>query len=326
MTKYSPRFGRRTFLAAAGVAAAGFSLPGGAETAPLRIGIVGSDNTHAEHFGAILNLPEGRGGRRVEGARITHICGADPERTRSVAEAAAIPNALEDSRKEEMLGAVDAVICVRRDGSRHLEDAAPFLKAGLPVFVDKPLACGVADAEEIIALAQAGGAGFSSFSMLQYNVDTRAFLDRFPGETGPPSRGVITGPCDPDSPYCGVFFYGVHSVELMQAAFGHGCETVIADREGTELRVDCAYPGGLTVTLDLVHGRGVPFTLSAEGPDGAARHTLSTDGIYHEGLEIVIGFMRSGEWPRTPAALMETVRILAAIEASLATGARVRIA
>ncbi len=38
-----------------------------------------------------------------------------------------------------MLGNVDAVIIARDDHETHLELARPFLEAGLPVFVDKPL-------------------------------------------------------------------------------------------------------------------------------------------------------------------------------------------
>ena len=38
-----------------------------------------------------------------------------------------------------MLGNVDAVIIARDDYETHLEMAQPFLEAGLPVFIDKPL-------------------------------------------------------------------------------------------------------------------------------------------------------------------------------------------
>src|SRR5690606_32730941 len=38
-----------------------------------------------------------------------------------------------------MLGAVDAVVIARDDHESHAALATPFLEAGLPVFVDKPL-------------------------------------------------------------------------------------------------------------------------------------------------------------------------------------------
>ena len=40
---------------------------------------------------------------------------------------------------EEMIGKVDAVIIATDIGSEHVRRAKPFLDAGLPIFIDKPL-------------------------------------------------------------------------------------------------------------------------------------------------------------------------------------------
>lgn len=69
--------------------------------------------------------------------RVTHAWTQDPEVTRHLCAAALIEHAV--NRPEDLIGSVDAVILARDDHERHRDMAAPFLEAGLPIFVDKPL-------------------------------------------------------------------------------------------------------------------------------------------------------------------------------------------
>lgn len=79
-----------------------------------------------------------------EGASVTHAWTQDPGLTRKLCDACLIPNAV--SRPDEMNGQIDAVIIARDDYETHFSMALPFLKAGLHVFVDKPLSL---DADEL---------------------------------------------------------------------------------------------------------------------------------------------------------------------------------
>lgn len=72
-----------------------------------------------------------------EGFTITHAWTQDTLVTRSLCEACLIPHAA--ARLDDLLGQVDAVILARDDHEKHAAMAMPFLKAGLHVFVDKPL-------------------------------------------------------------------------------------------------------------------------------------------------------------------------------------------
>lgn len=44
-------------------------------------------------------------------------------------------------KPDEMIGQIDAVLIESVEGSFHYDRTAPFLEAGLPVFVDKPFTC-----------------------------------------------------------------------------------------------------------------------------------------------------------------------------------------
>lgn len=71
------------------------------------------------------------------GWKITHAWTQEPELTRQLCAACRISNGVEHYR--DFLGHVDAVIIARDDYRTHLEMARPFLEAGVPIFIDKPL-------------------------------------------------------------------------------------------------------------------------------------------------------------------------------------------
>ena len=132
------------------------------------IGIIGvsEGNGHPFSYGSIINgySPEGLAAsgwpgiydyvrRRhasefgLAGWAITHAWTQDSVVTQRLCAACLIPNAAGDYR--EFLGKVDAVIIARDDYENHFQMARPFLEAGLPVFVDKPLSL---DLSELRAL------------------------------------------------------------------------------------------------------------------------------------------------------------------------------
>ena len=71
------------------------------------------------------------------GMRVTHAWTQEPDTTQRLAAACGIDEVV--GAPAEMLGQVDAVVIARDDHENHAELAMPFLNAGLPVFVDKPL-------------------------------------------------------------------------------------------------------------------------------------------------------------------------------------------
>jgi predicted dehydrogenase len=79
----------------------------------------------------------------LEGWKITHAWTQYTESTKKLCAACHIPNAATNYR--DFLGHVDAVIIARDDFETHFQMAQPFLEAGLPVFVDKPLSVDLAE-------------------------------------------------------------------------------------------------------------------------------------------------------------------------------------
>lgn len=301
---------RRHFntLAVAAVAGAA-SFRSVAEDQPFRIGIVGSDNSHSMRFAELCNKSDSAG-RKIAGAAVTHLWGVDAARNQEVAEVGGIPHVVADPK--EMIGAVDGIICVRRHGSHHLEDARPFLEAGLPVFVDKPLASSRADAEALIQLAEAKQVGFGSFSTLRYGAANVAFVEGLAETVGAIKGGTISGPADPASEYDGLFFYAIHCVELMHATFGFGVRTVQVSSAGNAVIAVCTYEDGRTVTLELFNGlKG--FHQQVHGTKASVYHAVDSGSAYYDGMYVILEILKNNAWPMTPTQLLEPVLVIEAI-------------
>ena len=76
----------------------------------------------------------------IPGAKVTHICFTGfvgQEDARLCARINGIPRVVDTP--EEMIGQVDAVIIATDNGNEHVERCRPFVEAGIPMFVDKPL-------------------------------------------------------------------------------------------------------------------------------------------------------------------------------------------
>lgn len=144
-----------------------------ADKKELRLGIIGlsEGNGHPYSWSAIFNgfqaeymencpfpvIPQYLSERSfpsdaIKAASVTHIWTQDVNLSQDIANASNIPTVCADL--EDMVGEVDAVLLARDDAENHLAMSTPFLKAGLPVFIDKPLALKVEVANEMLALQQ----------------------------------------------------------------------------------------------------------------------------------------------------------------------------
>ncbi len=110
----------------------------------LRVGVVGCGffgDLHARKYAA---APE---------AHLTAVCDVVPERAEATARRHGARGLVEPAA---LIGEVDAV-SIATPASTHYEIAALFLKAGIHVLLEKPIALSLAHADELIALAEQNG-------------------------------------------------------------------------------------------------------------------------------------------------------------------------
>ena len=96
-------------------------------------------------------------------AEVTHVWCQERGVAEHIAAAAKIAHVV--NSLEEMIGSVDAVLLARDDAENHAEMAVPFLKAGIPVFIDKPFVVTIGEAEKMWAAQQRANQIFSCSSL-----------------------------------------------------------------------------------------------------------------------------------------------------------------
>ncbi len=177
-----------------------------------RIGLVGLDSSHAEDFLRHINIEA-----RHAQMRITALYGTDDARLAGLqrVDGSLVPYPTLGSLIEN----VDAVIVGHRDGALHRDAAIACLKAGRPVFVDKPLANSRRDAEAMVAAAEQSGVPLLSGSALRWQAETRRIRARLAGMDGSIELHAW-GTWYPESAYGGAIFYAIHTIELVQELLG----------------------------------------------------------------------------------------------------------
>ena len=121
----------------------------------------------------------------IRGVQVTHIWCDDPEDARKVSgRAAFIPNIV--SRPEDVIGQVDAVVIPTDKGEEHLDRARPFIEAGLPVFVDKPLTTREDHLRQFVAWQRESRPIFST-SCMRYSREFNDLRSKLPGTRPTPA-------------------------------------------------------------------------------------------------------------------------------------------
>lgn len=102
---------------------------------------------------------------RIPGVEVTHIWTQDADLSRRVAKASLIAHVVDEPAA--MLGQIDALLLARDDAENHLAFATLFLEAGIPVYIDKPVALSLAGMDTLYRLQQYEGQIFTC-SALRY--------------------------------------------------------------------------------------------------------------------------------------------------------------
>jgi predicted dehydrogenase len=153
---------------------------------PLQLGIIGmsAGNGHPYSWAAICNgydkifmedcgypvIPRYLEKQRypddfIQDAKVTHIWTQDIGLSEHIAKSSKIDYVVDDFI--DLVGSVDAILLARDDAESHSYFAKPFLEAGIPIYIDKPLALSVKEAQELLNLQCYSGQVFSC-SALRY--------------------------------------------------------------------------------------------------------------------------------------------------------------
>ena len=282
-------------------------LPGvSRDLKPIRIGIIGAENSHTIGYGKLFNVD-----KKFPGCEVVYVWGETEEFARNAMEKGSIPNMVRDSK--EMMGKIDALIVDHRHAKYHLEAATPFVKKGTPTFIDKPFCYRVEEGKKFLAMARKSGTPVSSYSGIAQSLATFDIKEQV-ASLGEFNQVIRYGPVDLDSKYGGVFFYGVHIVQPLLFIFGDDVEKVKVTREGTNGNAVLVFQSGLYATL-IFKRVSYGWETYAETKEGMVELKSSveeTDPPKH--YVDMVEMFRTGKEPRSHESILKCVAVLEALE------------
>ena len=198
----------------------------------IRAGMIGMDTSHCRVFTEMFHDKKAEG--HVPGVRVVAAYPTiSPDIEKSAAGVESYKKILSEKWGVKMVGSVaelidqnvDVFMIESVDGRRHLPEFKSIVATGKPVYIEKPLAASVADAKEISKIVKETKIPCMNGSALRYDPAFQKFLAE------PDKHGKVIG-CDAYSPAHlektnpGLFWYGVHGVEILFTIMGRGCKSV----------------------------------------------------------------------------------------------------
>ncbi|MCD6095600.1 MAG: Gfo/Idh/MocA family oxidoreductase [Thermoprotei archaeon] len=283
----------------------------------IRIGIIGSDNSHSITFSQMINDQKHK--YHVNGMKVLYLYGLDEERNKEVSEKGGIPYIVK--RPEDMIGKIDCAFIEFRDGALHYKYAKPFIEAGIPVFIDKPLATSVEDAKRIVSLAIKNNVLLTSFSALRFSEVVQE-VKRIRDEIVTLS---VTGPGDPDSIYSGLIFYGIHVAEILEEILGPFSGRVYAVRRNKTI----------LGVIEVDNGPLVSVLISNDIPYHFSIRVLTKEKVIYKNIEDFMECYKNGvltikrmleekKWPLKADDMIVPIKVIKAIEESYIKGTAIR--
>jgi len=290
----------------------------------IKVGMVGLDTSHCPAFTGMLN--DASNPYHVPGAQVV---GAFPGGSELFSNSRSRVEGFTTQLRDEfgvqmydsipaLVADVDAILLESVDGRQHLEQFKE-LAVGKPVYIDKPFATTSSEAVEMACIAQHSGTPIMSCSSLRY---AAGIVDLSPG--GDVLSCEAFGPAALLDDYPGLFWYGIHSAEMLFSFMGTGCQTARC----------IAYPEVDVVVGEWDDGRiGIlKGTRMGKGQFGCVVHTtegnacsmaLSTPPYYYGLMKKVVEFFKTRTSPIQTEETIEIVAFLEAADASRAQGGAV---
>lgn len=237
----------------------------------------------------------------IDDAEVTHVWTDDPADAVQVAAVAQIAKIA--GRAEDVIGQVDAVLIATDIGHQHVARARPFVEAGIPVFIDKPLCDNRADLAQFSAWVAAGHPILSS-SAMRYAKEFAPYHRRT-HEFGALRHVNMTMAKKWET-------YGIHALETILPITGPGFETI--RNTGTAARniVHLTHRDGIDVTISVIGDQigGSGFLTLAGTQGGVQLRSHDTYHAFKAQLDGVVAWLRTGVPPVPWAETEELMKLV----------------
>jgi predicted dehydrogenase len=281
----------------------------------IRAGMIGLDTSHVPAFAKVFNHPKADG--EVVGIRVVagYPGGTDIPASRD--RIAKFTENLREMKIEivdsipELLEKVDVVMLESVDGRIHLEEAIPVIKAGKPLWIDKPVAGSLADAIVIYELAKKHGVPCFSASSLRFNPGLQAVLND--EKVGSVVGAATWGSCSYSPGTPDMFFYGIHGIEPLFVLMGRGCVTVSRVHTADTDFVTGVWKDGRIGTYRGIRKAAAGSGATVFGSKAIVDLPKASGGGYEALCQEIGRFFKTG---KPPVSAEETIEIFTFMEAA----------
>jgi predicted dehydrogenase len=285
----------------------------------IRIGIVGAENSHAGAIAKTINVDN-----KIKSAEVVALWGETDEFAARTAEKGQIPTIVK--RPQDMIGMIDGVMIDHRHAKHHLPAAEHFLKARIPMFIDKPFSYRLDKGKDFLARCRKAGVPVTSFSTVPMSRQFQS-LKKKVDALGQLQTYVSSGPCDIRSKYGGVFFYAIHQVDAMIELLGVDVATAQAIvYRGKEHAASFQFKSGLIALMRFRESWDGGWQFFAAGPEGMVTGNPQSDpDPYLTGAKTFVKMFRTGQEPVAHDRILAPIRVLEALEKSVRSGQREKV-
>ena len=238
----------------------------------------------------------------IPGAKVTMVYCDDRKDAEHVARLSLVPEVA--GSPEEMIGKVDAVIIATDIGSEHVRRAAPFIEAGVPLFIDKPLCDNLEDLAFFKNAIEKGAPVISSSSM-RYAKEIAPYFHGNHHEVGLLRFISMTMPKKWET-------YGIHALEALFAVTGPGYLSI--RNTGSEKRNIChlKHRLGFDAVIAKCYDMMYDPVISLSGTKGCLDITLKDSySAFRNQLTAVVAYLRTGVPPMPFSETEELMKLVA---------------
>ena len=223
---------------------------------------------------------------------------------------------------DSAVGKVDGIIVTARHGDRHYMYAKPYINAGIPMFIDKPITINENEADEFVKALKDAGCTVTGGSMCIYSDYVMALKEQVKSaEHGAVLGGYLRAPLMSGSEHGGFYFYSHHLVHVMCEIFGYYPTSVLAHRCGDAVNITVRYPDydvnavyADNAASNNIYFAGVNFEKKIVG------ESYGLDNCASRELNTYLDLLRGGQMKLSYSDVFAPVYILAAIDRSMASG------
>jgi len=294
----------------------------------LTVGLVGLDMSHALEFTRRLNDPDNL--EHVPGARvIAGWPGGSKDFSLSWSRVGKFTAEIRDQygvaildSPEALAERVDLVLITAADGRVHrllFDRVLPFKR---PIFIEKPLTTCSHEAREMFRIAAEAGVPLMSCSTARFGEPLHAALA---ADLGAIIGCDVFGPMPEEPTQPGLFWYGVHSIEVLNVVMGRGCRRVQACRNDDVDFMIGTWEDGRVATFRGLRKGEWKFGMTLHRERGVQFVDLIHNSWFSQTLKLILENLPRGKPPVDPEDTLEIIRIIEAANASRVSGLAVEL-